>query len=141
MTVERINLGPVEPLGATVRRDVSPEGAAQGIAQTVAERILSELGVGGDARPTGAPDAYRLGDLANRVGLELGATPSEAGELTRAIEALAGALAEDLVALADGRTLDRLDTALASTAGEGPADVSAFIRVLEGAAAAIAESR
>lgn len=140
MSIDRINLGPVESLGGAGRADVSPASTAQGIAQSVAGRILSEFGVGG-TQPAGGSDVYRLGDLADHLGRELGATPSEVGELTRAIDSLAGALAEDLVALADGRTLDRLDAALASTNTAGPADASTFIRVLEGAAAAIAESR
>lgn len=72
-------------------------------------------------RSGGAPadiSATSPRELGAALAESLGAGPVETVELERAMESLAGALATDLAAFADGRTLDRLDAAIAAVEGD-----------------------
>jgi hypothetical protein len=114
--------------------------AARAVAFAVTSRIGAEFGMGSNLQPGAADSPYPLAELADRLGGALGATPLETVELEQALGELAAAVASDMAALADGRTLDRLDTALAAH-GEGPADAAGTVRMIREVAAAVASAR
>lgn len=61
----------------------------------------------------GQGDIYGLNQLADRIGAQFGdSNAADIGALTRALEDFAGAIASDMAAYADGRTLDHLDGAI-----------------------------
>lgn len=103
---------------------VSPTAGAVAAAgaRSLALNVASEVGsqmlapLSGQGAPQ--PQPYQIATLAEVLGGALGATPMEVMDIERALEGLAGAVAADFVALADGRTLDRLDAAIAAQEGE-----------------------
>ncbi|MCJ2189068.1 hypothetical protein [Novosphingobium beihaiensis] len=111
--------------------------AARAVAFEAASRVGAEFGACGNRQPDAA---YPLAELADRLGGALGATPLETVELEQALGELATAAATDMAALADGRTLERLDTALAQH-GEGPADAAGTAQMLRTVASALASAR
>jgi hypothetical protein len=145
MSIERINLGPAAPIGGARDGGTSAlvDVNARTVASTVVGRIASELALAHSDGPlTGAGgDLYGLGALADAIGGQLGATPTETGELQRALESFAGAVAADLTAMADGRTFERVDAALGQLSIDEAGGVGAVTQSLETAAAAIAEAR
>lgn len=132
MTIDRIHTGPLGPIDPAGRDGHSPvtigEASVRSVALAVVGRIVDELGIGtGKGSP--AADPYRLRDVADMATRAFpGSAPAAEGELMRAIEALAGAVAAHMVARVDGSTLERVDDALAgrsSTRGgvEGVSDI------------------
>lgn len=91
---------------------------ALGVASEVGSQLLAPLS--GQGAPQ--PRPYEVAALAEVLGRSLDATPMDVMDIERALVGLAGAVAADLVALADGRTLERLDDAIAAI---GPADAPA----------------
>lgn len=68
----------------------------------------------GAPQPASPQVAYGIEAMAEVLGQATGASPLEVVDLERALGDLATAVASDFVALADGRTLDRLDAAIAT---------------------------
>ena len=134
MTIDRISngpLGPIDPSGSQGRTPAAiGEASARSVAVAVVGRIAAELSMtGGQGQPLGA-DPYRLRALTDAVAQALpGANPASLGELERAIEELAGAIAADMAGSVDGRTIERLDRAVEgyAPAREGVDGVTEFL--------------
>ena len=105
---------------------------ALGVASEVGGYLLAPLSgpvvTGRGAPPltssplTSSPAAYGIEALAEAIGQATGASPLDVVGLERALGELAAAVAVDVAALADGRTLDRLDAAQSAIGpDEGPA--------------------
>ena len=144
MSIDRINLGPMAPVdrfsGEGGRATEVAHASARQVAVAVVGRIAAELSLTGEA-PDGPVD-YGLAPLADSVGAVFGAGPTASGDLARAMEELAGAIASDMAALADGRTLDRVDAAVAEASAAALGDgVEAVTFILDHAAARIADAR
>lgn len=121
MTIDRIHTGPLGPIDSAGRDGHSPaligETSARGVALAVVGRIIDELGIGMGGPVAPAADPYRLREIAGMATRAFpGSAPALEGELMRAIEALAGAIASHMAARVDGSTLDRVDEALAGPA-------------------------
>lgn len=117
------------------------EGAVRSLASTVVGQVAASLGTAG-AGPVGQGDIYGIGPLAEGIGTALGATnATQVGDLTRALEGFAGAVAADMAARADGRTLDRIDQALADAPLSGAGGVDGVIHGLSQATTAIETAR
>lgn len=134
MTIDRISngpLGPIDPSGGHGRTPAAiGEASARSVAVAVVGRIAAELSLtGGEGQALGA-DPYRLRELTDAVAQALpGANPAALGELERAIEGLAGAIAADMAGSVDGRTIERIDLAVAgyAPAREGVDGVTEFL--------------
>jgi hypothetical protein len=133
MTIDRIHAGPVTPIDRSGADGRAPlligEASARGVARAVVGRIAAELSLAGKPSPLTA-DPFQLRAMADAVGAQLpGSPPAALGDLGRAIEALAGTIAADMAGAADGRTLDRLDHALAdfTPADDGVEGVTEFL--------------
>lgn len=134
MTIDRISNGPLGPIDASRGQGRTPaaigEASARSVAVAVIGRIATELSVtGGQAETLGA-DPYRLRELTDAVAQALpGANPASLGELERAIEGLAGAIAADMAGSVDGRTIERIDLAVTgyAPAREGVDGVTEFL--------------
>lgn len=133
MTIDRISTGPLTPIdrpGGDGRAPVAiGEASARGVALAVVGRIAAELSLAGDAGSLTA-DPYRLRAMTDAVAAELpGSSPAAIGDLGRAIETFAGTIAADMAGAADGRTLDRVDRAIADfdPAGDGVEGVTEFL--------------
>lgn len=121
MTIDRIHnsaLGPIDPAGRDGRSPASVgEASVRGVALAVVGRIVDELGIGVREQVPAAADPYRLREVAEAAtGAFPGSAPAAEGELIRAIEALAGAIASHMAARVDGSTLARVDEALTGSA-------------------------
>lgn len=129
--------------GAVLSAAEAVNAGARSVAARVISRIgdLFQAGAGGHgAAPEPAP--YDLQNLADALGRPMSATPIEVVDIERALESLAGAVAADMVALADGRTLDRFEQALASFGGDqAPVTPGAVAHQIEQLAAHIAAAR
>ena len=144
MSIERLSLSAINPTAAI---GGASSGALVGAAaKAVAVEVLGRLGdqflQAAAEGPGGAGQPYPIGDWAEALGGQLGATPLHTLELERGLGALAVALAADMASLADGRTLDLLDSALGAL-GETllPADASTLAQGFEDLASAIAQAR
>jgi hypothetical protein len=116
--------------------------AAKAVAVAVLGRLGDQFLSAAAQDPGAAAEPYPIGQWAETLGAPLGATPLQALELERGLEALAGSLASDMAALADGRTLDRLDAALADQGdSQLPADASTLAQGFEDLASHIAQAR
>ena len=145
MTIDRISngpLGPIDPSGGQGRTPaVIGEASARSVAVAVIGRIATELSMSGGRPEALGADPYRLRELTDAVGQALpGANPTSLGELERAIEGLAGAIAADMAGSVDGGTIERLDLALTgyAPAREGVDGVTEF---LDEAARRVTEAR
>lgn len=137
MTIDPISLGSANPVDRLSGLAGSPaalaETSARAIAETVIGRIASEL----QLAPQGG-GSHDLGAITDAVAAQFPNSPAASvGELARAVEDLASALAVDMAALADGRTLDRLDAALADAAPGGAHGLPSVTQLLEQAATSI----
>ncbi|WP_066477009.1 MULTISPECIES: hypothetical protein [unclassified Sphingomonas] len=130
MTIDRIGSGPVAPIGGGASPAVPLADEARALATSVVAGVTGALGL--DARGTMAARAYPVRETADAIATRFGATPAQAGEIERTVERLAGAIAADMAARADGRTLDRIDDALVGS--DVPASADAVIAFLERAA-------
>jgi len=144
MSIDRIssgNVGPIDRSGGEGRTPAGlGEASVRSVALAVVGRIAAELSLAGRPAPLDA-DPYRLRALGDAVATTFpGSAPAAIGGLERAIESLAGVIAADMAGLADGRTLERVDRALAGfdPVGEGVEGVTEF---LDEAARRIADSR
>lgn len=134
MTIDRISngpLGPIDPSGGQGRTPVAiGEASARSVAIAVVGRIAAELSITGVQDQALGADPYRLRELTGAVAQALpGAGPAALGELERAIEGLAGAIAADMAGSVDGRTIERIDLAVAgyAPAREGVDGVTEFL--------------
>ncbi len=134
MTIDRIHTGPLAPIDPAGREGRSPatvgEASVRSVALAVVGRIVDELGIGVGGRRSSAADPYRLREVADMATRAFpGSAPAAEGELMRAIEALAGAIASHMAARIDGSTLERVDDALAgqAPAREGVEGVAEFL--------------
>jgi hypothetical protein len=133
MTIDRIHTGPLGPIDPASRDGRMPatvgETSVRRIALAVVGRIANELSIAGRPQPLTA-DPYRLRAIADAAAAPFpDRAPAAEGELARAIEALAGAVAADMAARTDGSTLSRVDDALAGFAPgrEGVEGVTEFL--------------
>lgn len=109
--------------------------AATAIGLVVVSRVLGEFGIGTPASATSG-DVYGLSELTDAIAAQLPTGDSTSqGALARAVETLAGAVAEDLAARADGLTLDRIDRVLAQLPQPERLDLASVTDFLEAAAA------
>jgi hypothetical protein len=116
---------------------------ALGVAGEVGGYLLATLS-GPVVTGRGAPHpvAYGIEGLAEVLGQATGASPLEVIDLEQALSELATAVASDFVAMADGRTLDRLETGIAALGpDEGPASAGQVSERIHTLAALLAEAR
>lgn len=120
---------------------------ALGVASEVGGYLLAPLSgpvvTGRGAPPlTSSPSVYGIEALAEAIGQATGASPLDVVGLERALGELATAVAVDVAALADGRTLDRLDAALSALGpDEGPATPAHVSDRIHTLASLLAEAR
>jgi hypothetical protein len=133
MTIDRIQTGPLAPTDPAGREGRTPatigEASVRSVALAVVGRIVDELGIRG-GKGSHAADPYRLREVADMATRAFpGSAPAAEGELMRAIEALAGAIAAHMAARVDGSTLERVDDALEgqAPAREGVEGVAEFL--------------
>jgi hypothetical protein len=144
MSIDRLSLSAINQTSAI---GGASSGALIGsAAKAVAVEVLGKLGdqflQAASQGPGGTGEAYPIGQWAEALGGQLGATPMQTLDLERGLGSLAGALASDMAALADGRTLDRLDAALADLGETAlPADASTLAQGFEDLASHIAQAR
>jgi hypothetical protein len=144
MSIDRLSLSAINP---TTAISGASSGALVGAAaRAVAVEVLGRLGEqflqAATQGPGGSGQPYPIGEWAEALGAPLGATPMQTLELEGGLGALAGALASDMAALADGRTLDRLDAALDQLGDTPlPADASTLAQGFEDLASHIAQAR
>lgn len=142
MTIDSSNpIGSAGPIGSA---EIGVTGAslavdaAHAIGLSVVSRVLGEFGLG-DVAPAAGGDIYGLGGLTDAITAQLPAGDSTSqGALARAIEAFAGAVAEDVAARADGLTLDRIDRVLGESAQPALPDLASVTDFLELAASRLA---
>lgn len=136
-------IGALSGIGQAASGASGIDGAVRSLATDIVGRIAGQLGLGGDAAaPLGHGDIYGLGALAEGIGQSLGDASAPAiGALTRSLEDFAGAVAADMAAHADGRTLDTVDAALGANPFAGASDVSGVIRGLDEATAGLSAAR
>jgi len=139
MTIDSSNsiggAGPIRPADFQADASGPAAGAARAIGLAVAGRVLGEFGLGGTPQPGAGGDVYGLGALTDNIAAQLPAGDSTSlGALSRAVEAFAGAIAEDVAALVDGLTLDRLDAVLADLPQPSVPDLASVTDFLEQAA-------
>lgn len=134
MTIDRISngpLGPVDPSGGQGRTPAAiGEASARSVAIAVVGRIAAELSMTSGQAETLGTDPYRLRELTDAVAQALpGANPASLGELERAIGEFAGTIAADMAGSVDGRTIERIDLAVAgyAPAREGVDGVTEFL--------------
>nr|WP_165388287.1 hypothetical protein [Sphingomonas populi] len=116
--------------------------SARSIAVAVVGHIAGQLLLA-PARPGNIAEKYGVRALADTVAAAFpNGNPAAVGALHRAMESFAGAVAADMAAFADGRTLDRVDSAIADFAApENAHDIEAVRAAFERAAAAITDAR
>lgn len=128
--------GPIRPTGAPAEAASPAIDAVRAISLSVVSRIAAEFGLGDAARPPAGGDIYGLRVLSDGIASQLPASGSTSlGALQRAVEAFAGAVAEDVAALADGFTLERVDRILGDLPQPGLQDLGSVTAFLEQAAA------
>lgn len=146
MTIDSSNsisgAGPIRPAD-TAGQGVSPAAdAARSIGLAVVARVLGEFGLGSGVQPLASGDVYGLGALTDDIAAQLPAGESTSlGALQRAVEAFAGAVAADVAALADGLTLDRIDTVVSELPQPAQINASSVADLLEQAAARLGGGR
>lgn len=129
------NTGPVGAASLQSEGAGPAADAARAIGLSVAARVLAEFGLG-DAAPAAGGDIYGLGEITDRIAAQLPAGDSTSqGGLARAVEAFAGAVAEDVAVRADGLTFDRMDRVLGELAQPALPDLASATDFLETAAA------
>jgi hypothetical protein len=144
MSIDRLSLSAINP--TAVIGGASSGALVGAAAKAVAVEVLGGLGdqflQAATHGPGGASQPYPIGQWAEALGSQLGATPMQTLELESGLGALAGALASDMAALADGRTLDRLDAALSELGdAASAADASTLAQGFEDFASHIAQAR
>lgn len=140
MTIDSSN--PIGGAGPIRPADLQPESAgpaadaARAIGLSVVSRVLAEFGIGDTAASGAGGDVYGLGAITDTIAAQLPAGDSTSqGGLARAVEAFAGAVAEDVAARADGLTLDRIDTIMGELPQPALPDLASVTDFLEQAAA------
>lgn len=133
------------PIGAIVATG-GGSGAAdvadrfRALGQHVVAQVAGSFGLIPLAAP-GQGDVYGLRAMADGIGSAFGGSAADTGALTRAIEDFAGAIATDMAAYADGRTLDLVDGALAASTLSTAGDIPAIIDGLDQARTALEGAR
>ncbi len=93
-------------------------------------QVAGSFGLAPGSAP-GQGDIYGLGGLADRIGAQFGGSnAADIGALTRELEEFASAIASDMAAYADGRTLDHLDGAVAASPLSTATDIGGVIDAL-----------
>lgn len=135
-------VGQVSAIGGAPSAALVAGAAAKAIAIAVLGKLGSQILEAATQWPAGSSEPYPVSAWAEALGSQLGASPMETLELEAGLGALAGSIAADMASLADGRTLDRLDAALADAgATQLPADASNVARHFEDLASHIAQAR
>ena len=135
MSIERISSS-VFSSASLGSEAIGAAQAAQVAARSVAQEVLGQIGAlflpGLFEASQGAGEGADFAGLAETLGDALGATTMEKIDIEQALGTLGTALASDMASLADGRTLERLEAALAdvsaSDAGATPAGLAADLQ-------------
>ncbi len=135
--------GPISAIGAAAG-ETAGAGLTEGIrglASSVVARVADSFGLI-PVRAPGQGDVYGLRALADGIGAALGGgSAADMGALTRAIEDFAGAVATDMAAYADGRTLDLVEGAIGASTLSTAGDIAGVIDGLEQARVALDGAR
>lgn len=134
-------IGALSASGAGGGGSIGLDAAIRTLAADVVGQVAGSLGLTGGALP-GQGDIYGLGTLADGIAGAFGdSSAASIGALTRALEDFSGAVATDMAAHADGRTLDIVESALSADPFPGAGDVAGIIHGLDQATAAIDAAR
>ena len=122
MSIDPISAGPIGPVSAIGASPDAGSGLAdvlRGLAGEVVGQVAGALRLI-DGAPLGSPlgqgDIHGIARLADGIASRFpDASAADTGGLTRALEDFAGAVATDIAAFADGRTLDLAGDALAAS--------------------------
>lgn len=133
------------PIGAIAAagdgaRGAGPIDAIRAIATNIVSGIAASFGL----LPVNAPgqgDVYGLRSASDTLGTALGGSAADQGALTRAVEDFASAVATDMAAYADGRTLTLVDGALAASTLANAGDIAGIIDGLDQARVALEGAR
>ncbi|MCI4592632.1 hypothetical protein MOK15_21480 [Sphingobium sp. BYY-5] len=135
--------GPIGALGGA-SGDTPGAGLVDGF-RALGTDIVAQVAGSFGLLPVSAPgqgDIYGLRVIADQVGAAFGEnSAANLGALTRAIEDFAGAIATDMAAFADGRTLDLVDGALAVSPLSTAADLGGVIDALDQARTSLEAAR
>lgn len=111
------------------------------LATQVVGQIAGSFGLT-PANVSGQGDVYGLTALADGIGAAFGGgSAADMGALTRAIEDFAGAVATDMAAYADGRTLDLANGAIDASTLSTVGDIAGVIDGLDQARTALEGAR
>ncbi|WP_336970697.1 hypothetical protein [Sphingobium aromaticiconvertens] len=115
--------------------------AVRALAGDVVGQVAGNLGLI-DRAPLGQGDIYHIAPLADGIAVSLGdSSAASIGALTRALEDFAGAVASDMAAYADGKTLELADAALRTETLSQAGDVAGVIQGLDRAIDAFDSAR
>lgn len=135
---------PIGAITATGAGQASGAGIADGL-RALAGHVVAQVAGSFGLLPLTAPgqgDVYGLRAMADGIGAALGGeSAADMGALTRAIEDFAGAVATDMAAYADGRTLDLVDGAIGASTLSSAGDIPAVIDGLDQARTALEGAR
>lgn len=138
MTIEPTRSTPVGAIGAPAPAATGDAARLlHGLTTSVIGGIAASFGIG-PAGPGQSDihqgDIHGIGQLGDAiVQIFGGGTAAEAGALARALEEYAGAVAADMAAHADGRTLDLAEAALSDAGLAEAGDIGGFIDALSAA--------
>lgn len=135
---------PIGAISATGAGEASGADIADGV-RTLAGHVVAQVAGSFGLVPLTAPgqgDIYGLRAAADGIGAALGGgSAADLGALARAIEDFAGAVATDMAAYADGRTLDLVDGAIGVSTLFSASDIPAVIDGLDQARVALDGAR
>lgn len=135
------SIGAIAATGAGEAGGASMADGIRGLAGDVVAQVAGSFGLIPLAAP-GQGDVYGLRAVADGIGAALGGgSAADLGALTRAIEDFAGAVATDMAAYADGRTLDLVDGAIGASTLSSAGDINAVIDGLDQARVALDGAR
>jgi len=137
------SVGPISGVGAA--QGGGPGGlqeSLRSLALDVVGQIADALQLTGSATPQGQGDIYGIAALADGIASAFpDSSAADAGALTRALEDFASAVATDMAAYADGRTLDLAGDALAAAPLSDASGITDAIRGIEQATAQLDAAR
>lgn len=129
-------------LGATggPAASAGPVDQVRALASQVVGQIAGSFGLLPISAP-GQGDVYGLRALADQMSANFGGSAADAGALTRAVEDFASAVATDMAAYADGRTLDLAVSAIGASTLGSASDIAGIIDGLDQARVALEGAR
>jgi hypothetical protein len=119
---------------------VGPVDQVRALASQIVGQIAGNFGLLPISAP-GQGDVYGLRALADQISASFGGSAADAGALTRAVEDFASAVATDMAAYDDGRTLDLADSAIGASTLGSASDIAGIIDGLDQARVALEGAR